>query len=294
MLSVMSHTSQSTKDLSSSENLDLLVGKDLTPPNTANLTKSQTSDLPDPSVRAFLIRASVIRTNKKYVHFIRHAEGAHNIAMRDARTRFGKDSLEYNSLLSDATLLDSQITELGTLQCSNLRERLIRDTNILETAQLIVVSTMRRTIETALNSFPSLVGRIPIIALESIRETLGAALFNKRRTISVQQKDFPMVDFSHATDEDDVVWSRHSTSEDPVNKIEEKADRICRGREFCKWLSKRPESDIIVVTHSVFLFDLLDSVLRIDEDEAAKESFHHEKLFNYCEMKSFCLSLDDN
>ncbi|MFS7949241.1 putative histidine phosphatase superfamily [Helianthus anomalus] len=75
------------------------------------------------------------------------------------------------------------------------------------------------------------------IAMELCRESMGVDHYNRRRSISEYEPMFPAIDFS--------LWSPDTR--------EKKEDVAARGEKFMKWLLRREEKVIVVVSHAVFL-----------------------------------------
>jgi hypothetical protein len=99
-----------------------------------------------------------------------------------------------------------------------------------------------------------------IISLDTIREglTYGIHPCNARRKVSSIKAEFASVDFSEVSEEDD-MWERGDGQE--TNE-----QLLLRVTAFLAWLERRPETNVLVVTHCVFLFGLLNEVLECDED----------------------------
>lgn len=85
--------------------------------------------------------------NNKTVHFVRHAEGFHNVAGRNDPSAY---------LLEE--FLDAKITPLGEEQCRKLH---LFSKDRLKDVDLVVVSPMNRTIQTGMHSFPQLIDNVP-------------------------------------------------------------------------------------------------------------------------------------
>jgi broad specificity phosphatase PhoE len=78
--------------------------------------------------------------------------------------------------------VDAELTEHGINQCKNLSiftEKL----DIGLDSELLVVSPMRRTLQTATHSFPSLIGKVKWLALEHLREQTGSHPCDRRLKI---------------------------------------------------------------------------------------------------------------
>lgn len=121
----------------------------------------------------------------KVVHWIRHAQGYHNIGgEKAAKARRN---------------IDARLTPNGRQQCQELATAIhnapvgSRLGNVRDKAQLIITSPVTRCVETALISLePVVEGKpdIPILANEAIRETVN---FNcdRRRPIREIAAEFP-------------------------------------------------------------------------------------------------------
>lgn len=97
-----------------------------------------------------------------------------------------------------------------------------------------------------------------------------------RRTINELKRDFPGVDFSLVRDNEDTMFEKKETEAD----VEE------RGRQFLVWLCGRPEQRIAVVTHSIFLKELLRQFADNVADEDREQI--HQSWVN-AEMRSIML-----
>merc|ERR1712054_511618 len=73
--------------------------------------------------------------------------------------------------------------------------------------------------------------------------------------------DFPKVDWSHIVDEDDPLWTEERESSQVL------ADRAY---SFMMWLRTRPEKEVAVVTHSAWLFNLLNTTVECEDQELAQ------------------------
>eukprot|EP00238_Polyblepharides_amylifera_P012819 CAMPEP_0196593754 /NCGR_PEP_ID=MMETSP1081-20130531/76429_1 /TAXON_ID=36882 /ORGANISM="Pyramimonas amylifera, Strain CCMP720" /LENGTH=255 /DNA_ID=CAMNT_0041917823 /DNA_START=338 /DNA_END=1102 /DNA_ORIENTATION=- len=180
----------------------------------------------------------------KVLHFVRHAEGTHNVAK------------EYSSMDN----FDAVLTPFGKEQCS----RLALETARLSGVDLLVTSPLTRCVETALLGFPTQVNLgVPFLAHESIRETVNYNC-DRRKPIHEVAANFPEVDFSYCVEDSDMVWhhyqktfgsqeehAKHRESDDPVHIA-------ARARDFFKWISGRPEKEVLVSTHSAFMHHLFN------------------------------------
>lgn len=216
----------------------------------------------------------------KRIYFVRHAEGIHNQAEREStytpkNAIFAKENSGY-------VYLDPKLTERGEKQCAQLKAS-IRGTSVWGfdkplNLDLVVVSPTTRTLQTAELSLgsPESHSAPPFIANELCREHISEAMCDGRRTVVELKRDFPGVDFSLVQDNEDTMFQKKETSAD----VEE------RGRQFLMWLCGRPEQRIAVVTHSIFLKELLsqfgDNVATEDREQI------HQSWVN-AEMRSIML-----
>ncbi|GAB2228252.1 hypothetical protein Droror1_Dr00010082 [Drosera rotundifolia] len=200
----------------------------------------------------------------KTIHLVRHAQGFHNVAGE-------KDHDAYLSY----DYLDATLTPLGWEQVDNLRKH-VRETGLFKKIELVITSPLRRTMQTAAGAFgggeyvngidvpPLMVenagnsGRPaisslncpPFLANEFCREQMGVHPCDKRSSISEQKSLFPAIDFSLVETDEDTLWRE--------DVRETKEDVAARGLKFMNWLLTRKEKEIVVVSHSSFLFNTLN------------------------------------
>jgi broad specificity phosphatase PhoE len=207
---------------------------------------------------------SVNRLHKddKIVHFVRHAEGYHNLA--------AKNDPKYGYLRAD--LIDASITKYGISQCQDLH---LSSKDKMSKAELLVVSPMHRTIQTANHTFPQLQTSIPWLALEAVREQTGSHPCDKRQPISSHKQTYKHINF-------DGILHDHDPLYDKYTEREPEDDVVIRCNEFLEWLGTRKEKEIIVVTHSAYLRHLFNSVLHT-------EAPYDKTTFANCEMRSYVL-----
>jgi broad specificity phosphatase PhoE len=216
------------------------------------------------------------------VHFVRHAEGEHNVA--------GREDPQFGYLRED--LEDAKLTAEGVEQCRRLRSsvhHLMKQREEHETAtshdvppalrfdadadadfnaphpissvQLIVISPLQRTLETAEHSFAHMKGRVPWLALECVRETMGLHPCDRRRNISQHRVSFPHINFDHIEHDADPLWHHYPLQREPEEVVER------RGRDFLAWLAAREEESIVLVTHSSYLRTFCSRILGLSEIE---------------------------
>jgi broad specificity phosphatase PhoE len=232
----------------------------------------------------------------KVIHVVRHGQGFHNVA----------GELDYDKYMS-WEFEDADLTPLGWQQAEALHQHLEK-THIRERVELVVVSPLTRTLQTAAGVFGtpgslqngqeatdsplmvsgvgnprheaiSSVGAPLFIANEWCREMYGSHPCDKRREISYYKTRFPAIDFSEVETEKDTWWNAD---------IRETADHVqSRAKVFIKWLLDRKESQIAVVSHSTFIFNMLQ-LFGEDCSDVVKNELH--QYFRNCEMRSFIIS----
>jgi broad specificity phosphatase PhoE len=117
---------------------------------------------------------------------------------------------------------------------------------------------------------------VRFIAVELCREAFGGHPCDQRRSVRLLAKEFPHVDFSLiATDADS--WH------DP-NRRETVREVALRGDKFLDVIRGRPERNILVVSHGVFLETLLNRCAL-----ACIEDFLKARRFENCEMRSIII-----
>jgi broad specificity phosphatase PhoE len=211
-------------------------------------------------------RATRVHTsNTKVIHFVRHAEGFHNVA--------GKQDPLFGYLRED--LVDAKLTDLGIKQCQQLSEK---SKKIVKNAELLVISPLNRTLQTSLYSFPFLLGTNPWVVMDEVREQTGLHPCDRRESITTKKAAFPQFDFTNIIDDEDPLYDLYNMRE-PHHKVAERA------KKFLSWLKEREENEIIVVAHAGYLYLLMRDVFKLT-DEQSLEEFHN------CELRTFIVHFD--
>ena len=176
----------------------------------------------------------------KLVHFVRHAQGFHNVSELPIAQR----------------PLDARLTPAGMEQCAALQAT----TSALRPA-LVVSSTLTRTLQTATLCFEPQrrESGAPLLALEEVRETVNF-LCDCRRKLSEIAPEFLHADFSMCGGLDaDEIWATYEARHGPAEAYaghRELADLPAltdRWRRAAAWLAARPEQEVVVVSHCAFL-----------------------------------------
>ncbi|KAB2571557.1 Histidine phosphatase superfamily clade-1 [Lasiodiplodia theobromae] len=166
---------------------------------------------------------------------IRHAEALHNVD-------------------KDYSIPDPVLSQLGLQQCTELRDHLRQGkerpqvSELAERAELIVVSPMRRTLQTALLGLDWLVEKgVPLRPDAGWQENSDKPC-DTGSPVSVLQKEFPSVDFQTV---DPIYPEKVEPATNPYAFSRRAV--VARGQTCLEWLHKRPEKVIVVVSHSGFL-----------------------------------------
>ena len=195
----------------------------------------------------------------KRIHFVRHAEGHHNVATRNAN---GQNTPIECRTAGSERYLDARLTPHGQRQCQRL-DRDIATVRIKNPGSfpidLIVTSPFTRALETAEIVFGPFdyPGTPPVLVHELCRERAGLYMCDRLRPKADIVNDFQKssggnVDF-------DSFWSGDSSLDERWSETRESADSLSeRAVLFLKWLAARDEKEIAVVTHSSFLRHLFN------------------------------------
>ena len=180
-----------------------------------------------------------LEPNQKLLHFIRHAQGFHNVDARPIQQRAA----------------DARLTPEGEAQCAALAAT-------VEAAglrpELIASSPLTRTLQTGVMCFRGPDGCPPMAACESLRETVNF-LCDRRRPLSEIRPEFEQVDFSACPHDEDAIWAAYEARHGPADLYGEHREHrdlpslARRAREAIEWLGGRPEREIVVVSHQSFL-----------------------------------------
>ncbi|KAF7543814.1 hypothetical protein G7Z17_g10439 [Cylindrodendrum hubeiense] len=155
------------------------------------------------------------------------------------------------ALHNDYSIHDPPLSELGVEQCAALRKQLqsafaSEATDAGHVA--VIVSPMRRTMQTAMLSLDWLIDRgIEFEANADWQENSDKPC-DTGSPVSSLTGDFPHVNFSNV----DPVWP-DKTSPAARRYAHTRRDILARGQIGLKDLSQRPEKLIFVVSHSGFL-----------------------------------------
>ena len=160
------------------------------------------------------------------IHLVRHAQGFHNLCQ------------------TNSNIHDPLLTPRGKEQCTELQANFPYHAGM----DLIVSSPIRRTLYTSLLSFEHDIKTkgLTIIAFPEVQETsdLPCDTGSSPEELAQEFSGKP-IDFSLVTHGWNVKTGRWSPTKEAI------AQRALEARE---WLIRRPESEIVVVTHGNFRF----------------------------------------
>ncbi|OCL11081.1 phosphoglycerate mutase-like protein [Glonium stellatum] len=160
---------------------------------------------------------------------IRHAQALHNVD-------------------KDYDIPDPLLSELGINQCQELKENLER-LPLAKEVGLIVVSPMRRTIQTAMLSLPWLIERGVPVLLDAGWQENSDKPCDTGSPLPDLSTAFPTLDFRP-------VDPLYPNKTDPAGANPYRFDKravLARGQACLRALHSRPEKVIAVVSHSGFL-----------------------------------------
>ena len=181
---------------------------------------------------------------------IRHGEATHNTLYHQVGMK----------AFFDKNHFDTELTEKGYNQAIELGKNW--NLNI----DLIIVSPLKRTLQTAINVFKNI--DCPIIALDNLKEyPQGLHTCNKRSDKKILQDQFLRVDFSLLDSEKDEMWS-----DIRLETIDELLERINKMYNF---IENRSEKNIVLVGHNGFISMIKDGKFnhREDGDEELKHCY---------------------
>jgi broad specificity phosphatase PhoE len=198
----------------------------------------------------------------KIVHLCRHGQGAHNVAA----------ALYGAAAYKDVTLTDARLDATGRAQATALGARM-REARLQ--VDVVLVSPMTRTLETATHMFRGDT-RAAMVAIEMCREAHGGHPCDQRRAVAALRPEFPHVDFSLVTTDAD-TWHNPDRRE-TVKEVAVRCDK------FLDILRRRPERNIVVVSHGVFLETLLNRCGLLCPEEHVRD-----RRFENAEMRSIVM-----
>lgn len=195
--------------------------------------------------------------NVKVCHLLRHGQGFHNL-MADMYAAQGKNWTQFvgdeNNPYVLPEICDAPLTQKGRNQARAVQP-IIKD--LPSQPELVVLSSQCRALCTGLIAFEHLVGKVPFIAHENVREQTGVHVCDMRRGKSQQILDFPHVDFSLIEHEEDQLFLN--------DRRETKIEVGERIHDFLTWLEARDETHVAITSHSGWLMTLFNGTVECDD-----------------------------
>tara|TARA_Y100000389_G_C17454188_1_gene516918 strand:- start:2372 stop:2950 length:579 start_codon:yes stop_codon:yes gene_type:complete len=179
----------------------------------------------------------------KQIYLIRHGEALHNVLFKvvgnNAYTKFR----------------DTELTIIGKMQAEALGKKWKEKQNI----DLILVSPLTRTLETALRIFPN--NKKSIIALDSLKEyPQSIQICNQRKDLDELIKTYNKVDFSNLNKNN--YWNDYPLQQEiEVNKLKKRIS------VFKKFIKNRNEKNIAVIGHSSYFNMMLHNIVDDESNE---------------------------
>lgn len=175
----------------------------------------------------------------KNIYCIRHGLSLHN----ELYKKYG------SATFSNLDYTDTMLLPEGKKQAMNLKN----NWDEINSIELVVVSPLKRTLETATTIFEN--KKVPIIAIDLSREyPLGLHTCNKRSNKEELELLYPDVDFSNIKSNKDNLWNPNT-----IEDIEALNERIKIVKEY---LHKRKEKNIAFVNHSSFIGQMKDNCIK--------------------------------
>lgn len=187
---------------------------------------------------------------------IRHAQALHNVS-------------------SDWSIHDPPLSELGEQQSKELQESL-KESKLGNEVDLIVVSAMRRTLQTATIGLDYLIKKGTPVLPDAMWQENADKPCDTGSPISVIESEFPQYDFSKV----DPSYPDKTTNLSSNPYAFTRRAILARGQTCLKNLYSRPEKVIAVVSHSGFLrtavcnrmfFNADWRVFEFDDEETKKQ-----------------------
>ena len=191
------------------------------------------------------IHAGVYGEKTQTIVFLRHGVAKHNLL--DEKTRTPAD-------VKDPNLFDPPLVLEGKRQALESGDRIRvwwHTTQAGEQLELVITSPLTRCLQTTSLAF--LAGDrycqdLPeptVACLEVVREAYGMSYPDRRRNKGLLESSWPRVHFDPAMSAEDELWK--------LTERESVPDVVGRVNHFFQWVVQRPESNLAVVSHGVWI-----------------------------------------
>ncbi|CAJ1961402.1 unnamed protein product [Sphenostylis stenocarpa] len=176
----------------------------------------------------------------KTIHLVRHGQGIHNV----------EGDKNYDAYMK-SEYFDAHITPLGWQEVNNLRKH-VHDSGIMKRIDLVIVSPLLRTLQTAVGVFggegyTDSTDALPLM-VENAGNSSCAAIssLNCPSIVAVELCRERLIESN-----EDTWWK--------TDVRETQEELAARGLKFMNWLGSRKEKEIAIVTHRAFLFHTLSA-----------------------------------
>lgn len=179
----------------------------------------------------------------KTVHFVRHGLALHNIASRGC---------------DDVNVLDPPLVSFGATQAEDLGEEMERSGIRVD---VIISSPLQRTLQTAafLRNALSRRATVDVIVAEDAREHFTGCTDATRMDTSAAAAVFSDFVFNSSMHERDPYKYPESGGD---AQYEDQGAFSARGARFIGALTDRPEEHIVVVSHVMYIWRLIDEAIK--------------------------------
>jgi broad specificity phosphatase PhoE len=196
----------------------------------------------------------------KTLYCIRHGKALHNELYKiyGSKTFYNED------------YCDTVLTPEGEKQSLELGRTWINKKNI----ELVIVSPLKRTLQTAYNIFKDT--NIPIVVLDFTREfPLGLHTCNKRSNLEELKILYPSFDFSNIKENKDIYWNKER--EETIGELN------LRIGELYMYIKNIPQKKIAFVNHSSFIGKMKDNHIKYldNGEEELKHCYPYEMNINF-------------
>lgn len=235
----------------------------------------------------------------KRLRCLRHGEGEHNV-FRAAEFAAGRTPHAKRGNIADVppNLWDPPLTSKGEDEAREARPGAERGRD----PDLVVTSPLRRACKTGLLVFERALKRgVPFVAHELAREMYSSAdpsIYDSRRGRDELEQEFPSVSFRPYVAEaggqglqaDPFWWKMTSPCEGCVlEQGETYASHVEKVWRLLCWIMDRPEQDVALSTHSLFLLALFHGVLEEENAQGARAAPASMQFFRTGELRSLII-----
>ena len=188
----------------------------------------------------------------KKVYCIRHGTALHNILY---------PTIGINAFTN---YKDTKLVPKGIKEAIQLGQ----SWDMVKKIDLVLVSPLTRTLETACNIFKDV--NVKIIAIDHLMEhPQSLEICNQRKEKNELEYNFPRVDFSRVSEDPLLFWTHDYNKLDELERLNKRID------DFKKIINEFDEQKIAIVSHSSFLGQMIFNKIGGPENEL-KHCFPYE------------------